>query len=152
MRDERPRCGCGKYVGYRADSYTPYGCADPEAPEPYDPEYLCHTCAFRAYKEWVRRFNEGYRSGDWMKSRAEMRAAKACGLRWVGSNGVGVLGTLRWASSHQYIDQSRYEELAALPYWGWCGACGSENKNGYCGNNDCEKSFANKVSAKLSTG
>jgi hypothetical protein len=42
VSEYRYRCGhCGRYCSWDADSYTSFGCANPEAPEPYDPVYLC---------------------------------------------------------------------------------------------------------------
>ena len=44
-------CSCNKLVSYDADYSVPYGCADPENPEPYDPEYLCEEHAEEEYKD-----------------------------------------------------------------------------------------------------
>lgn len=38
-----------KYNGTE-DSGTVYGCADPESPEPYDPDFFCRRCATKEYK------------------------------------------------------------------------------------------------------
>lgn len=140
--NDRPRCGdCGAFVSYDADQYTPYGCADPEAPEPYDPTYLCKKCSEKDYREWLKKFQAGVRYGNWGKSRGEQRAAKKCGLVYVGSSGVGVLGTKEFASSHQYISKEEYDRLSALPYWGWCEICGAVRKGGYCSDNTCPRAF-----------
>ena len=90
--------GCGKFVSYNADSYVPYGCADPESPGPYEPRFYCTKCSEEQYQWYLKRFKEGSRYGDWQKSNAEMRAAKECHLAWVGSNGVdGFDGTRKEA-------------------------------------------------------
>ncbi len=147
-RQYRPRCAdCGLFVRYDADSYTPYGCADPEAPEPYAPSYICAKCSEKDYKEWLQGFKNGRRWGNWQKSRSEMRAAKECGLAYVGSGGVGMIGTKDWASSHQYITQEEYDRLSAMPYWGYCKVCGAERKGGYCGDEKCIESSKSRVAA-----
>jgi len=135
MTTYQPRCSyCNKFVPYGADYYVPYGCANPEAPEPYDPSFLCKKHADEVYREFKKSFRNGDRSGDWTKSEAEMRAAKECGLAWVGSNGVGILGDKNgnWKEAHQYISTIEYDRLKALPYWGYCKNCGAENKSGAC--------------------
>lgn len=51
LRRFNPRCShCGIYAGYGADNGTIYGCADPGAPEPYDPEYFCGKCSIDCKK------------------------------------------------------------------------------------------------------
>ena len=129
---------CGLFCKYY-DEWTPFGCPDPEYPEPYDPSHICKKCFPSVKADWIKRFKNGTRSGDWNKSRAEMEAAKECGLAW--SNGIGMLGTKDWADPYQYIDQKEYDRLNKLPYYGWCKICGSERKGGYCGNKKCSKSF-----------
>lgn len=42
-------CNCGKFCGWMADNGIVYGCADPGAPEPYDPDYWCKKCAKKEY-------------------------------------------------------------------------------------------------------
>ena len=144
-RKDRPRCAdCGVYVSYDADQYTPYGCANPEAPEPYDPSYLCKKCSKADYKNWLKHFKNGGRYGNWSKSNGEIRAAKECGLAYVGSSGVGTLSTADWADAYQYITQVEYDRLSALPYWGYCKICGKEMKNAYCSDDSCIKSFKSK--------
>ena len=135
MNKYQPRCvDCNKFVPYDADNYIPYGCADPEAPEPFDPEYLCVKHAEEVYKNFVKFFTNGKRTGEWAKSQAEIQAAKECGLMWVGSNGVGILGDKNgnWKDAHQYIAKEEFNRLKALPYWGYCKKCGAENKSGAC--------------------
>jgi hypothetical protein len=92
----RARCDtCGKYC-LPADEQIPFGCANPEDPEPYDPDHFCAECwpAQKAY--WLKSFNEGSRCGYWQKSRAEQEAAEECGLVWVGSNSIGIYNTPSW--------------------------------------------------------
>jgi hypothetical protein len=135
---------CGKFVSYNADSYVPYGCPDPEYPEPYEPRFYCTKCSEKQYQWYLKRFKEGSRYGDWQKSNAEIRAAKECHLAWVGSDGVGIMiGTPeekegKHADSHQYIDQKEYDRLKKYPYWGYCRHCGAEIKGGSC-SKSCKK-------------
>ena len=144
-RYPQARCeGCGKFVSYEADSYIPFGCPDPECPEPYDPRYLCSKCSDELYKSYLKDFKEGKRYiGDYGKSIAEMKAAKECSLVYIGSNGVGTLGDKsgNWKDPYQYIDQKEYDRLKALPYWGYCSKCGAERKGGYCSDKNCSLSF-----------
>lgn len=129
---------CGLFCSY-FDEYTPFGCADPEYPEPYEPSHICKKCFPKIKKRWIKKFKEGYRYGNYLKSRAEMESAKECGLKW--SNGIGMLGTKDFADAHQYITKKEYDRLAKLPYWGYCKVCGTERKGGYCSNQKCEKRF-----------
>lgn len=76
---------CGKLASEPFDSETPYGCADPTDPVPYDPTEYCKTCAEKLYSYWQGRFKDGGRGGMWQKSNAEVRAAKEFGLTWVHS-------------------------------------------------------------------
>ena len=89
-RQFRSRCGyCGIYVSYEADNYTPFGCADPEAPEPYDPTYLCKKHEEANYQELLKSFREGkVWYGNYNKSKGEIRAAEECGLEWVHGSGL----------------------------------------------------------------
>lgn len=83
---------CGKFSSYY-DQWTPFGCADPEYPEPYEPSHICKRCFTAVKKRWIDSFKSGYRNGDYGKSMAEQEAAEETGLTWVGSNGVGKYGT-----------------------------------------------------------
>ena len=90
------RCDiCNKFCKYY-DEWTPFGCSDPESPEPYDPSHICKKCFNKVKNEWIKGFKNGNRYGDWQKSRAEVEAAKECGLRWIGQNGEGKYGTPEW--------------------------------------------------------
>ena len=72
------------------DEYTPFGCNDPEAPEPLDPSHVCKKCFPKFKAEWIREFKQGYLAhGDWQKSRAEVEAAKECNLIWIHDHGIG---------------------------------------------------------------
>lgn len=85
-RKYNPRCCyCGKFAGYLADQYTPFGCANPEEPEPYDPEYICKKCEKTDYKKWMKEFQRtnGYLYGNWCKSNGERKAAAKMNLVWV---------------------------------------------------------------------
>jgi len=113
-RNYRPRCKCcGVYLSYDSDQLTPYGCYNPESPEPYDSEYLCDKHSDELYHQFLKDFQDGSRSGDWCKSRAEIRAAKECKLSWVGSNGIGILGDKKgnWAEAHRYISSIEFKRL-----------------------------------------
>jgi len=55
MKDLKPKC-------------IVYGCADPEAPEPYDPEYFCKNCAKKEQKtleESIKKHGEGEFYNEW---------------------------------------------------------------------------------------
>ena len=79
---------CGKFcVPY--DQLTRYGCTDPEAPEPRDPEFYCKKCAKAEELWWNALFASGkYDHGDWVKSNAEIKAAKKHNLKWVRLQGI----------------------------------------------------------------
>lgn len=77
---------CGHFVDWRADSYTPFGCSDPTAPEPYDPSFICVKCIPKDYEKWSNYFQGGSRYGNWCKSKGEVRAAEDYGFIWVGQN------------------------------------------------------------------
>lgn len=49
------RCGhCGRFLALESqDVYTPWGCANYDAPEPYDPVYLCRSCSLKLRDELV---------------------------------------------------------------------------------------------------
>lgn len=98
------RCDhCSKFMSEPYDSYTVFGCADPCAPEPYDPVELCKSCSDKKYKELLVRYSCCARSGDWQKSNAEIRAAKEAGLVWVG-NSPTLVNTLTGAHvMNQYL-------------------------------------------------
>lgn len=78
---------CGVFFKYsEMDSYIPFGCADPESPEPFDPTNLCKRCSVKLYDEYMKAFANGRYRGDWGKSNAEQRAARDSGLVWIGNN------------------------------------------------------------------
>ena len=121
------------------DSYTPYGGTGPEGLEPHEPIPLCNHCYKQRKKEWIKKFKDGYRYGEYGKSEAERQAAFECYLVWC--SGIGTLGTENWEDPHKYISQERYNQLAKLPYFGYCNVCGAVKSGGYCSNWNCEKSF-----------
>ncbi len=140
-KDYAVKCDtCGKFCR-PVDDETPFGCADPENPEPYDPYHYCKGCIKELYKSWDKHFAEGDRSGYYLKSLAEVKAAKKYGLVWVDSGGVGTLGTKDFAESYQYITREEHNRLSNLPYWGYCKLCKAERKGGYCSNKKCGDSF-----------
>lgn len=110
----RSRCDyCYKYA-LIADSYTPFGCADPTDPEPYDPTDICGRCSEKDYQKWLQTLSAGSRHGNWCKSNGEVRAAKECGLVWVGNT-----GTLRDVETGSHV-MNRYiletEKHRYVPY------------------------------------
>ena len=79
MKDYKPRCSsCGVYCGYNSDNGTIYGCADPEAPEPYDPEYWCKKCAKTEYKKALKKGTDMYIY--WKVPNWQAKALKRLGL------------------------------------------------------------------------
>ena len=105
----RVRCDiCLKYCR-PFDSRTVFGCADPENPEPYDPEHFCRKCSTKRYKDLLRRYQCCYRSGDWQKSDAEVRAAKESGLVWIGGSSTLTDTYSGRHISHEYLRQSDLE-------------------------------------------
>ena len=137
-------CVCGKFC-IPADSLTIFGCSSYDPPEPHDPEFYCKKCAVALNKKWKKHFKNGGRSGDYQKSLAEMDAAEKAGLVWIGSMGVGILGTRYSLDSNQYVNKELYDRFKELPYYGWCMKCGRENRGGYCSHDKCENSFKSKT-------
>ena len=143
--------GCGKFCR-PYDSEVPFGChyaMDGEIIGPLDPYDYCKLCARKLYHDWKANLKRSHHNGYWQKSRAECRAAKVLGLVWVGSNGLGTLGSENWVSAYQYVPKEQYERLKSLPYWGWCKECGAERKGGYCSIPSCNQSFENKVKTNI---
>ena len=135
---------CGK-IRYPFDSWTSFGCQGTECMEPLDPLSICKECFPKVKKRWIKRFKAGYRTGNWQKSKAEIQAAKECKLAWVGSGGIGVIGSKQWADSSQYIPVKEFKRLSKMPYYGYCRVCGAKNVGGCCSDKDCEKSFYQKL-------
>lgn len=131
---------CGLFCKYY-DQWTPYGCADPSQPEPYDPCHICKKCFPKVKEDWIKKFKSGERTGDWTKSRAEEEAAEECSIKWVGSNGIGSLNTKDFANAHQYISKEEHDRLSKLPYWGYCKDCGAKREGGHCSNTKCKNYF-----------
>lgn len=85
---EQPRCeDCGLFVAWGADNETPFGTKNYEDPEPLDPIYFCNKHARLYYKKLLEAYRNGSRWGAYIKSKAEVRAAKEAGLEWVHSGG-----------------------------------------------------------------
>ena len=105
---------CYRFCRYEdMDSFTPFGCANYEEPEPFDPTYLCKVCSEQLKQEYIKRFKEGnYKYGDWCKSRAEHEAAKECGLVWVSNNSSVEYNGKR--AFNEYIPKEIYENTNAL--------------------------------------
>lgn len=81
------KCGfCGRFC-IPHDDDTPFGCSNPDAPEPYDPTFYCEKCFDRHVEHWVSLFKSGFRHGAWQKSKAECKAAEICNLEWEGALG-----------------------------------------------------------------
>jgi hypothetical protein len=119
------------------DEYTNFGCSS----EPLEPNHICRKCYPKVRQGWIKTFRDGGRNGDWQKSNAEIEAAKICKLKWVGSNGVGILGTNYFLENYRYYDEKLYDRMAKLPYFGWCMKCGAKRKGGYCSDKKCSESF-----------
>ena len=138
---------CGLFCSY-FDEYTPFGCSSYEPPEPLGPSHICKKCFPKVKKRWIESFKKGNRNGDWQKSKAEVEAAKKCGLEWVG-NGMGILGTNYFIDGHRYVNKELYDNISKLPYWGWCMKCGNERVGSYCSNKKCENCFESKKELNL---
>ena len=136
---------CGK-LRVQFDMLIPFGCSDYESPEPLEPQFFCKRCSKKLEKHWFLILkNKNYWSiGDWQKSKAERKVAKKLNLVWVGSSGVGVLGSKNFLEGYRYYSKKRYDKMSKLPYFGYCPICGKEKKNDYCSDRKCEKSFENK--------
>ena len=90
--DDRLRCySCKKFLRIPYDSRTIFGCADPEAPEPYEPDFFCRKCSNKLHKDLLEGYKCCDRYGDWQKSKAELKAAKEAGLEWVSDLFVSTL-------------------------------------------------------------
>ena len=91
-------CGLFAKQDRSTDRRTSYGCADPEAPEPYDPTHICERCWPKYKAGWEAAFDRNPDAvafrGDWQKSRAEQEAAADRGLIWLGGDGAG-----KWTSA-----------------------------------------------------
>lgn len=80
QRKYNPRCCmCNKYCGYMADKGTPYGCKDPDWPEPLDPEYWCEKCAKKEYERALKDGMDMYLY--WEVPLWQQKAMKKLGLR-----------------------------------------------------------------------
>ena len=113
----QPMCAeCGLFVSYDADNYTPFGSQGYDGLEPLDPEYLCAEHSEAEYEKLLKSYKDGYRSGNWNKSRAETRAAKKAGLEWVHSSGYVDLRTEQ-DIHYGYIKKS--EKRFYEPYLDW---------------------------------
>ena len=133
---------CRKFCSFETcDEYIPFGCSSYDPPEPHEPSHVCSKCVLSFKEEWRKRMGKNRKAGDWQKSKAEQEVANELGLTWIGSNGHGTLGTKNFAEPYQYITNDEYKRLSVFPYWGYCKLCESKNKNGYCSDLNCEKSF-----------
>lgn len=132
---------CEHKIRKPADSYTLFGCSNYDPPEPLDPGFICRKCYKKFEKGWDKHFEAGLRGGDYLKSDAERKMAKKHKLVWVGSNGVGVLGTKYFLDPYKYYNKKVYDALDSLPYWGWCLKCGARRSGGFCSDVKCEDSF-----------
>lgn len=102
------RCDtCNKFC-IPFDDEIPYGCNNPESPEPLDPFHYCKPCSYIEKQKWINNFNKGSRYGNWQKSKAESEAADECGLVWIDSKGIGEYGTPAWKN---YCYVTREEAL-----------------------------------------
>lgn len=105
-KNYRQKCdGCGKFAK-SFDSYTPFGCRNPEDPEPYDATDLCYKCSIKHEDYLVKCFKKGMRYGDWTKSTAERNAAFRCGLVWIGNTTMD-LGTRQIFNTYVTLEEFR---------------------------------------------
>jgi len=104
--------GCGLFCR-PVDEETPFGCLDPENPEPYDPYHYCKRCAPKNYRKWLKGFLTGNRGGYWQKSKAEIRAAKKCGLVWV-HGGLGNPNIRGDYANYEYVTPNEYARLKRI--------------------------------------
>ena len=82
---------CYKFSRYEdMDSYTPFGCASYDPPEPFDPTRICKECSEELKQKFIERFKKGIYWGDWHKSKAEIEAAKEYGLKWLQFNYIPI--------------------------------------------------------------
>jgi hypothetical protein len=95
---------CGRFFSYEnMDSFTSFGCASYNPPEPFDPTCICGKCSHALYEKYKARFKSGTFIGDWQKSNAELKAAKECNLTWVGSFSKEINGIRyhnQWVPDH----------------------------------------------------
>jgi len=105
------QCGhCYKFCTYEEmDIYIPFGCSDPESPEPYEPTSICAKCSDELYHDFIKRFERGDRRGDWQKSNAERRAAGKMNLVWIHNSERLELNGRRLA--YEYIPLETYNVL-----------------------------------------
>lgn len=139
------RCDmCGAFCN-PVDSFVPFGCSDPENPEPYPEEHICINCwPIFLLDMWEAYKRTGRLHGDWQKSRAERAIAKRAGLEWVHSSGFVDLRT-ELDVLYSYILTS--EKMFYEPYLDWhkehprhdfwlrespnCRRCGCDWKTGH---------------------
>jgi len=93
------------------DCYIPYGCANPDYPEPLEPTMLCMKCSENLKATFLKRFNDGKHLGygHWQKSNAEIEAAKEAGFIWIGNNSKLQLNGRRLFN--EYIPKLIYDKL-----------------------------------------
>lgn len=131
-------CECGKFIKRPYDSSTRFGCADPGAPEPYDPDFYCKPCATKLYKTLLTRYKCCYREGDWQKSDAEIQAAEEAGLEWVHDGGLVRKSTgeevnyryIRKSDRQFYVPYSEYHKIRRKE--NRCKCYRVKDKNGNC--------------------
>jgi hypothetical protein len=71
-------CVCGKFCSWNSDRGIPYGCSDPNNPEPYDLEYFCDSCAKKEYEKSLEQGENMY--VYWEKPLWQIKAMKELGL------------------------------------------------------------------------
>lgn len=91
-----PQCSnCSKFCSWSSDSGTLYGCNDPEAPEPLDPEYFCEKCARHELNQFTLKLIEMNHNSFtciwWIKPAWYLKAIDEVNLRLVRENGREVL-------------------------------------------------------------
>ena len=71
-------CVCGKFCSWNSDRGIPYGCSDPNNPEPYDLEYFCDSCAKKEYEKSLEQGENMY--VYWEKPLWQIKAMIELGL------------------------------------------------------------------------
>lgn len=110
---------CGRFCR-PYDEWTPFGCSNPEEPEPYDPSFVCEKCYSQLKDDWKRWLISGSGYGDWQKSKAEIEAAKELNMVWIGQDSIGDKRELftspssKNCRSYCYVTQEEFERLMVL--------------------------------------
>ncbi len=114
---------CGKFCR-PYDELVSFGCNNPEAPEPLDPEHCCQKCHSKWLNYWKNIFSklkDFTVYGDYQKSYAEIKMAKKFRLKWIHSEGIGKYPK-SWSNPQErsnyrhycYVTRKEYNRLKKL--------------------------------------